>query len=231
MSKAAMGHMTRVLAAEWGPSSVRVNAIAPGFVVTDLSRKLWSMPSMQEWVLPNTPLRRLGQPEDLVGAALFLASNAAAWMTGKSSMSMVGSAPPTTGRCHPAADNDSRRLENGAAAHALHDADATLGGAPVAASCWSAAERLRLIRPYFPLASSGRRRQDAAMLNVRHRWLALLFGAALLLPASTSFAAPAINLEIDTMARYVARLREWEVIGHHPQCRWLGHDRSGAQVG
>ncbi|HAV63528.1 MAG TPA: hypothetical protein DCY13_14320 [Verrucomicrobiales bacterium] len=83
MSKAAVGHMTRLLAAEWGPSGVRVNAIAPGFVLTDLTRKLWSIPSMQEWVKPNTPLRRLGQPEDMVGAAIFLASHASAWMTGQ----------------------------------------------------------------------------------------------------------------------------------------------------
>ena len=83
MSKAALGQMTRGLAAEWGPSGVRVNAIAPGFVITDLTRKLWSLPTMQDWVMPNTPLRRLGQPEDLVGAALFLASGASAWMTGQ----------------------------------------------------------------------------------------------------------------------------------------------------
>lgn len=83
MSKAAMGHMTKVMAMEWGPHGVRVNAIAPGFVITDLTRKLWSLKSMQDWVMPNTPLRRLGQPEDMVGAALFLASQASAWMTGQ----------------------------------------------------------------------------------------------------------------------------------------------------
>lgn len=83
MSKAAMGHMTKVMAMEWGPKGVRVNAIAPGFVITDLTRKLWSLKSMQDWVIPNTPLRRLGQPEDMVGAALFLASSASAWMTGQ----------------------------------------------------------------------------------------------------------------------------------------------------
>lgn len=83
MSKAAIGHMTKSMAMEWGPHGVRVNAIAPGFVITDLTRKLWSLPTMQEWVMPNTPLRRLGQPEDMLGAALFLASNASAWMTGQ----------------------------------------------------------------------------------------------------------------------------------------------------
>ena len=81
MSKAAMGHMTRSLAMEWGPRGVRVNAIAPGFVLTDLTQKLWSVPAMSDWVMPNTPLRRLGQPSDMVGAAVFLASEASAWMT------------------------------------------------------------------------------------------------------------------------------------------------------
>jgi gluconate 5-dehydrogenase len=83
MSKAAMGHMTRSLAMEWGPRGVRVNAIAPGFVLTDLTRKLWSQPTMQEWGRTNTPLQRLGQPEDMIGAAIFLASEASAWMTGQ----------------------------------------------------------------------------------------------------------------------------------------------------
>jgi NAD(P)-dependent dehydrogenase (short-subunit alcohol dehydrogenase family) len=83
LSKAAMGQMTRSLAMEWGPRGVRVNAIAPGFVLTDLTRKLWSQPAMQEWGKTNTPLVRLGQPEDMVGAAIFLASEASAWMTGQ----------------------------------------------------------------------------------------------------------------------------------------------------
>ena len=83
MSKAAMGHMTRALAMEWGPSGVRVNALAPGFVLTDLTRKLWSNPEMQVWVNANTPLRRLGQPDDMVGATLFLASPASAFLTGQ----------------------------------------------------------------------------------------------------------------------------------------------------
>lgn len=82
-SKAALGHMTRALAMEWGQRGVRVNAIAPGFILTDLTRKLWSNESMQSWGMFNTPLRRLGQPEDMVGAAIFLASPASAFMTGQ----------------------------------------------------------------------------------------------------------------------------------------------------
>ena len=83
VSKAGLGHMTRSLALEWGPRGIRVNAIAPGFILTDLTKALWARPDMQAWGIPNTPLRRLGQPEDLVGAALFLASPASAFMTGQ----------------------------------------------------------------------------------------------------------------------------------------------------
>lgn len=83
MSKAAIGHMTRALALEWGPYGIRVNAVAPGFVLTDLTKKLWSDKTMQEWGLANTPLRRLGQPEDMIGASIFLASKASEFMTGQ----------------------------------------------------------------------------------------------------------------------------------------------------
>lgn len=83
MSKAGLGQMTRSLALEWGPQGVRVNAIAPGFIVTDLTRKMWTDERMQAWAKANTPQGRLGQPEDLVGVALFLASPAAAFLTGQ----------------------------------------------------------------------------------------------------------------------------------------------------
>jgi NAD(P)-dependent dehydrogenase (short-subunit alcohol dehydrogenase family) len=83
VSKAGLGHLTRSLAMEWGPRGIRVNAIAPGFVLTDLTKKLWSQPKMQAWGEANTPLKRLGQPDDMIGAAIFLASEASAWMTGQ----------------------------------------------------------------------------------------------------------------------------------------------------
>ena len=83
MSKFGMVGMTRALAAEWGPKGIRVNSIAPGFILTDLTRKVWSDPSLQQWGIENTPLRRLGDPKDLVGAAVFLASDASAFMTGQ----------------------------------------------------------------------------------------------------------------------------------------------------
>lgn len=83
MSKAGISSMTRALAMEWGPRGVRVNGLAPGFILTDLTKKLWSIPTMAEWGRVNTPLGRLGRPEDLVGTAVFLASPAAAFLTGQ----------------------------------------------------------------------------------------------------------------------------------------------------
>jgi len=83
ISKAGLGHMTKGLALEWGPRGIRVNAIAPGFILTDLNRKLWEQPAMHDWGMANTPLRRLGQPADLVGATVFLASQASAFITGQ----------------------------------------------------------------------------------------------------------------------------------------------------
>jgi NAD(P)-dependent dehydrogenase (short-subunit alcohol dehydrogenase family) len=83
VSKAGLQQMTRALAMEWGPRGIRVNAIAPGFILTDLTNKLWAQPAMKDWAMANTPLQRLGVPADLAGAALFLASDAAAFMTGQ----------------------------------------------------------------------------------------------------------------------------------------------------
>ena len=75
--------MTKALALEWGDQGVRVNGLAPGFILTDLTEKLWSDPNMQAWGNTNTPQRRLGRPDDLIGTAIFLASPAAAFMTGQ----------------------------------------------------------------------------------------------------------------------------------------------------
>jgi len=83
MSKAGVYTMTRGLALEWAEHGVRVNGLAPGFILTDLTKKLWSDPTMQGWAQANTPMRRLGVPEDLVGTAIFLASPAATFLTGQ----------------------------------------------------------------------------------------------------------------------------------------------------
>ena len=83
MSKAGVLMMTRALANEWGLHGVRVNSIAPGFFPTALSKKLWAQDKMREWATQNTPQRKLGDVRDLVGAAVFLASEAAAFVTGQ----------------------------------------------------------------------------------------------------------------------------------------------------
>ena len=83
MSKAAGHHLVRNLAAEWGPQNVRVNAIAPGLVKTDFARALWQDPKRAAERIEATPLRRLGEPRDIGGIAVFLASDAAAFITGQ----------------------------------------------------------------------------------------------------------------------------------------------------
>jgi len=83
VSKAADHHLVRNLAAEWGPKSVRVNAIAPGLVKTEFARALWEDEKRRNERIQATPLRRLGEPRDIGGIAVFLASDAAAFITGQ----------------------------------------------------------------------------------------------------------------------------------------------------
>jgi dehydrogenase/reductase SDR family member 4 len=83
VSKAADHHLVRNLAAEWGSKNVRVNAIAPGLVKTEFARALWEDPKRAAERIQATPLRRLGEPRDIGGIAVFLASEAAAFITGQ----------------------------------------------------------------------------------------------------------------------------------------------------
>lgn len=83
ISKAADMQLARNLAVEWGPDNIRVNCIAPGLVRTDFARALWENPKLLETTERRTPLRRIGEPEDIAGAAVFLASRAGAWITGQ----------------------------------------------------------------------------------------------------------------------------------------------------
>ncbi len=82
-TKGAIASMTRALAVEWAEHNVQVNAIAPGLIRTDLNKTLWEDPAILNWALERTPARRLGQPSDLVGTAIFLASAASDFMTGQ----------------------------------------------------------------------------------------------------------------------------------------------------
>ena len=83
MSKAADHHLVRNLAAEWGPKGVRVNTIAPGLIRTEFARALWEDEKRRAEREQATPLRRLGEPRDIGGIAVFLASDAAAFITGQ----------------------------------------------------------------------------------------------------------------------------------------------------
>jgi NAD(P)-dependent dehydrogenase (short-subunit alcohol dehydrogenase family) len=83
VSKAADFQLARNLAAEFGPRGVRVNCIAPGLVRTDFAKALWENPDTLKAVTRHTPMRRFGEPREIAGAAVFLASDASTFMTGQ----------------------------------------------------------------------------------------------------------------------------------------------------
>jgi NAD(P)-dependent dehydrogenase (short-subunit alcohol dehydrogenase family) len=83
ISKAADFQLARNLAAEFGPSQVRVNCIAPGLIRTDFARALWENPATLKAVTMHTPLQRIGEPHEIAGAAVFLASDASTFVTGQ----------------------------------------------------------------------------------------------------------------------------------------------------
>ena len=81
-SKAGVVNLTRVLAVEWAPHQIRVNAVGPTFVLTPLTQSTFDNPELCKDLLSRIPLGRVGQPEDVVGAVVFLASPAADLITG-----------------------------------------------------------------------------------------------------------------------------------------------------
>jgi NAD(P)-dependent dehydrogenase (short-subunit alcohol dehydrogenase family) len=83
VSKAGVAALTKSLAIEWGPGGVNVNAIAPGVFVTDLNRQLLEGSARGRELLQRTPLGRFGDVEELVGAAVFLASESASFVNGE----------------------------------------------------------------------------------------------------------------------------------------------------
>ncbi len=83
ISKAAEAQLARNLAVEWGGRGIRVNSIAPGVVKTDFAKPLYENPKAAAFLANGTCLKRLGEPEDIAGVAVFLASDAARYITGQ----------------------------------------------------------------------------------------------------------------------------------------------------
>jgi len=82
-TKAAVIGMTKTLAAELGPDGINVNAIAPGFFKTDMNAAVIDNPALEKYMAERTALKRWGEPEELAGTAVFLASDAASYVTGQ----------------------------------------------------------------------------------------------------------------------------------------------------
>jgi NAD(P)-dependent dehydrogenase (short-subunit alcohol dehydrogenase family) len=82
MTKAAIAHLTKCFALEWGPFNVNVNAVAPTFIKTPGTEKWLQDPAFKAKVISSIPLGRVGEPSDVTGAVLFLASSAASLITG-----------------------------------------------------------------------------------------------------------------------------------------------------
>ena len=83
ISKTADLGLVRSLAAEWGPKNITVNALCPGLIKTDFARALWEDPKVLSEIEANAPLRRIGMPDEVAGAAVLLASEAGAFITGQ----------------------------------------------------------------------------------------------------------------------------------------------------
>jgi dehydrogenase/reductase SDR family member 4 len=82
-SKAAIKMLTMCMATEWAGFNINVNAVGPGMTKTDFSKPIWANPEMEKELVARIPQRRLGEPEDIVGAVLFLCSGAANYITGQ----------------------------------------------------------------------------------------------------------------------------------------------------
>lgn len=82
-SKGGLLMLTKTLAVEWAPYHINVNAIGPGYFATEMTTPLRADEKLNAWVLANTPLARWGDPDDLTGAVVFLASEASAFITGQ----------------------------------------------------------------------------------------------------------------------------------------------------
>ena len=82
VAKAGIKNLTMNLAREWGTENVRVNAIRPGFFPTDWNKKNFINPQREQAILNHTPMKRFGEPHELIGAAIWLASDSSKFVTG-----------------------------------------------------------------------------------------------------------------------------------------------------
>ncbi len=83
MSKSALAGLTRSLAAEWGRYNIQVNCIAPGFILTDLNRKMWQEEKMKNWLTGSQANPRMGSPDDIAPLSTFLCGAGADYITGQ----------------------------------------------------------------------------------------------------------------------------------------------------
>jgi NAD(P)-dependent dehydrogenase (short-subunit alcohol dehydrogenase family) len=81
-AKAAVVNLTEVLAQEWGSAGVRINSVSPGWIKTEINRAVFKHPNVEATIAARIPLRRWGEPDDVVGVSLWLASDASAYVSG-----------------------------------------------------------------------------------------------------------------------------------------------------
>lgn len=82
-AKGGLKTLTKAMCADWGPHNLQVNALAPGYFLTDMTRGIAAEPRFDAWVKGRTPAGRWGEIEELVGAAIFLSSNASSFVNGQ----------------------------------------------------------------------------------------------------------------------------------------------------
>jgi gluconate 5-dehydrogenase len=83
VAKGGIKMLTQAMAAEWAASGIQANAIGPGYMITDMNQALIDNPTFDAWVKGRTPAKRWGKPEELIGTAVFLASDASAYVNGQ----------------------------------------------------------------------------------------------------------------------------------------------------